>query len=147
MKGRNMLALIILVGGAVASFYCYTRLNQLLPMSDAAAVSKTEAHITAVNTPMVKKNQTVTEVKNDVRFAFTVHGKTYEGGYSIADRNKAPKMGAAEPVAYLTQRPDVFLRAAEYDDLPRQLKALRIMMWGFALIAMIAPFGVMKHGA
>jgi hypothetical protein len=72
MKTRNMLALLILVGGAAASFYCYTRLAALLPMM--ATVSAT------------------------------------------------PQMAA-------------------------ELVTLRALMWGFALIAMIAPFGVMKHGS
>ena len=147
MKPRNLLAVAILILGSLAAFYCYVRMAELLPMSNPDAVTKTDAKIIAVGTPMVKKNETVTEVKNAVRFAFNAGGKTIEGGYSLRDRNAAPAMGAAEPVVYVTKRPEVFLRAAEYADLPRQISALRWMMWGFALIAMIAPFMVMKHGA
>ena len=72
MKARNMLALAILVLGSLAAFYCYTRLNQLLPM--------------------------------------------------MATGNATPQMA-------------------------RELATLRAGMWIFALVAMIAPFGVMKHGA
>ncbi|MFZ4541014.1 MAG: hypothetical protein ACOYNL_04280 [Rickettsiales bacterium] len=145
MRKRNMLAVLLLVIGAGASFYCYSRLAQLLPMSDPAAVTRTEATIVSVNTPVVKKGQTITDVVNDVRFMFTAGGKKIEGGYNLKDRTKAPEKGAKEPVAYLTARPQVFLRGAEYDTLPKQLGALRFMMWGFALAAMVLPFAVMNH--
>jgi hypothetical protein len=82
-----------------------------------------------------------------VRFAFTVDGTTITGGYAVRGRDAAPEKGAAVPVAYRTDRPAIFLPLAEYEALPRQLSALRAMMWIFALIAMIAPFAVMKHGA
>ena len=146
MGKRNMWAVLILIGGAAASFYCYSRLSQLLPMSDADMVTKVEATITAVNTPMVKKGGTTSDVNNDVRFSFHASGKEYVGGYSIKGNDKAPATGATLPVVYYTSRPAIFLRQEEYDDLPRQLRALRIMMISFALIAIIAPFGVMKHG-
>ena len=147
MKPRNLLALLILVLGSIVAFYCYTRLAELLPMSDASRVEKTDARVVSVTTPMVKKGGAASTVVSEVRFAFTAHGKKIEGGYSIKDRAMAPKKGTKEPVAYRTDNPTIFLRAAEYDALPRQLSALRAMMWVFALIAMIAPFAVMKHGA
>jgi len=50
-----MLAIAILVVGSIAAFYCYTRLAELLPMSDATRIEKTNAVITKVVTPMVKK--------------------------------------------------------------------------------------------
>ena len=147
MKARNMLALIILVLGSVAAFYCYTRLAELLPMSNPDAVTRAEAKIISVDTPMVKKNETVSEVTSHVKFAFSAAGKTIEGGYLVRGIKEAPSKGDKEPVAYLTKRPEVFLRGADYDDLPRQLAALRWMMWGFALAALVLPFAVMKHGA
>ncbi len=147
MKARNMLALAILVLGSVAAFYCYTRLAELLPMSRPDAVTRVEANITRVDTPMVKKNETVSEVTSHVKFSFEASGRTIEGGYSVRDMKHAPSKGDTTPIAYLTAKPEVFLRGADYDDLPRQLAALRWMMWGFALLAMIGPFVVMKHGA
>lgn len=147
MHTRNKAAIAILVLGAVASFYCYTRLNAILPMSNPDAVTKIDAVIAEVHTPMVQKNQTVSEVQNDVRFIFRVEGKTIEGGYTLKDRNAAPKAGAKETIVYLTKNPRVFLRAEEYNDLPRQLSVLRILMMVFALAAIVLPFGVMKHGA
>lgn len=140
-----MLAIAILVGASLAAFFCYSRLAQLLPMSDASLVEKTQAAITEVRTPMVKKGQSTSDVVNDVRFTFRVDGTTIEGGYSIKDRNKAPEKGMKLPIAYRIDRPQVFLRGPEYDDLPRQLRALRLMMWGFALAAMVLPFAVMNH--
>jgi hypothetical protein len=147
MKARNMLAIAILILASVAAFYCYTRLAQLLPMSDAARVEKTQATITEVHTPMVKKGQSVTDVVSDVRFAFTVDGKTITGGYTVQGRDAAPAKGTTLEIAYRVDRPAVFLRGDDYADLPHQLAALRWMMWGFALIAMVMPFAVMKHGA
>jgi hypothetical protein len=146
MRKRNMLAVLILIGGAAASFYCYARLSQLLPMGDKDMVTPTVATVTAITTPMVKKGGSVSDVTNDVRFAFHAAGKTYQGGYNVKGRDKAPEMGAIVHVVYYTSRPNIFLRQEEYDDLPRQLKALRLMMITFALIAIVAPFGVMKHG-
>lgn len=144
MKPRNLLAIAILILGALASFYCYTRLGELLPMSDPASVTQTEARITEVTTPMVKKNQTPSEVTSEVHFAFTVAGKAVQGGYLV--RGEAlPEKGAGVPIAYLSTRPEVFLRAKDYADLPRQLTALRWMMFAFALVAMVLPFAVMKH--
>lgn len=145
MKKRNVLALAILVLGSVASFYCYTRMNELLPMSNPEAVTKTAAKITAVDVPMVKKGQSPSDALSDVRFAFKAAGKTIEGGYLVRDQKLAPEEGAKEPVVYLTKHPEIFLRAKDYDDLPRQLTALRWMMAGFALVAMVLPFAVMKH--
>lgn len=142
-----MLAYAILIVGSIAAFYCYSRLAELLPMSDATMVEKTDARITEVTTPMVKKGQNTSDVVSDVRFAFTVDGKKIEGGYSVRDRSKAPEKGAVVPIAYRVDRPAIFLQAAEYDALPRQLSALRIMMWGFALVAMVLPFFVMNHRA
>jgi hypothetical protein len=147
MKARNILALLILVLGSLAAFYCYMRLAELLPMSNPDAVTRAEAKIISVDTPMVKKNETVSEVTSHVKFAFKADGKTIEGGYLVRDLKHAPKKGDKEPIAYRTQRPEVFLRAKDYDDLPRQLAALRWMMWGFALSALVVPFAVMKHGA
>ncbi|MBX9726855.1 MAG: hypothetical protein K2X09_06280 [Rickettsiales bacterium] len=147
MRKRNMLAYAILIVGSIAAFYCYSRLAELLPMSDATMVEKTDARITEVITPMVKKGQSTSDVMSNVRFAFTVDGKTIEGGFSVKDREPAPKKGAVVPVAYRIDRPTIFLQAAEYDALPRQLSALRILMWGFALIAMVLPFFVMNHRA
>ena len=145
MGKRNMLAVLILIGGAAASFYCYARLSHVLPMSVPDLVTKTEATITQVHTPMVKKGGTTSDVNNAVQFTFHAAGKTYEGNTSIRGRDKAPEAGTKLPVVYFTSRPDIFLQQAEYDDLPRQLRALRIMMIGFALAAIIVPFGVMKH--
>ena len=142
-----MLAYAILIVGSIAAFYCYSRLAELLPMSDATMVEKTDARIIAVTTPMVKKGQNTSDVVSDVRFAFTVDGRTIEGGYSVKDRNAAPKKGAVLTVAYRIDRPQIFLPLAEYEALPRQLTALRIMMWAFALIAMVLPFFVMNHRA
>lgn len=147
MKGRNMLAILILVLGSAASFYCYTRLNDILPMSRAENVARAEAVITEVRTPMVKKNQGSNDVVNHVRFAFEASGQNIEGGYNIKGRNNAPEKGTSEPIVYRTDNPRIFLREAEYLDLPRQLTALRVMMFAFALAAMILPFAVMKHGA
>lgn len=141
-----MLALAILVLGAIASFISYSRLNALLPMSDPSLVSHTDAVIRSVTTPMVKKNQTVSEVQSAIAFTFEVDGKAIDGGYSVTGRNNAPQKGETLPIAYLTANPHVFLRAEEYRDLPRQLKALRMMMIVFALVAIIVPFGVMHHG-
>lgn len=141
-----MLALAILVLGSVASFYCYTRLNAILPMSRPDAVTRAEAVIAQVRTPMVKKGQNTSDVVNEVAFHFTANGQKIEGGYSIKDRAKAPEPGAREVVFYRSDNPNIFLREAEYNDLPRQLTALRVMMVAFALIAMILPFAVMKHG-
>lgn len=147
MKARNMLALAILVLGSLAAFYCYTRMAELLPMSNPDAVTKTHAKIIAVDTPMVKKNETVSEVTSHVKFSFEAHGKTIEGGYLVRDMKKAPEKGAKEPVVYVTANPEVFLRVKDYEDLPRQLSVLRYLMWGFALAALVLPFAVMKHGA
>ena len=61
--------------------------------------------------------------------------------------DKAPAMGAKLPVVYFTSRPNIFLREQDYHDLPNELRVLRILMIVFALISIIAPFGVMKHGA
>lgn len=142
-----MAAIAILIVGAAAALYCYSRLAQLLPMQDASAVKRADAVVTAVHTPMVKKTGTTSDVNNEVRFQFEVNGKRHEGFYSIRGRDKAPEVGAKEPVAYYTAQPSIFLRAAEYDDLPRQLMALRVMMAIFALAAMILPFFVMHHRA
>lgn len=147
MKLRNILALLILVLGSVAAFYCYVRLADLLPMSNPDTVTRVQARIVAVDTPMVKKNQAVSDVTSHVKFAFEAAGETIEGGYLVRELKQAPNKGDKEPVAYLTNRPEVFLRAKDYDDLPRQLAALRWMMWGFALAALVLPFAVMKHGA
>lgn len=147
MKARNMLAYAILIIGSIAAFYCYSRLAELLPMSDAAMVEKAGAVVTDVTTPMVKKGQGTSDVMSDVRFAFTVDGKKIEGGYSVRDRDGAPKKGEVVPVAYRIDRPEIFTRAAEYESLSRELSVLRIMMWVFALIAMVLPFFVMNHKA
>lgn len=145
MKKRNVLALAILVLGSVASFYCYTRMNELLPMSNPEAVTKATAKITTVDVPMVKKGQSTSDVLTDVRFTFAAAGSTITGGYLVRGMELAPKVGAKEPVVYLTKHPEIFLRAKDYDDLPRQLSALRWLMAGFALAAMVLPFAVMKH--
>lgn len=147
MKARNMLAIAILILGSIASFYCYARLNTLLPMSNPDAVTKANAVITAVHTPMVKKAQNTSDVMSNVTFHFTAQGQKIEGGYTLKDRSKAPEEGTKEPVVYLTKYPKIFLREEEYNDLPRQLSALRWMMAGFAIAAMLLPFAVMKHGA
>lgn len=147
MKGRNVLALVILVVGAAASFYCYTRLNQLLPMQDESAVTRTTATVGELHIPLVKKGQSRSDVKSDVNFSFEVAGQTYHGSYSLKGADKAVTHGMSEPIVYLTQHPSIFLREAEYNDLPRQLHALRWMMMAFGLAAMLLPFAVMKHGA
>jgi hypothetical protein len=147
MKPRNLLAIAILVLGSLAAFYSYTRLAELLPMSDPMLVEQTEAVVTEVTTPMVKKGQGVSDGVSAVRFTFEASGRTIEGGYSIKGRDAAPEKGAAVPIAYRIDRPEIFLPAADYDALPRELAGLRWMMWIFALVAMIAPFAVMKHGA
>lgn len=145
MKGRNMLALMILVLGAGASFYCYSRLSELLPMSDAQAVTKTQAVITDVHTPMVKKGETGSDVRSGVHFRFSANGMDVVGGYAPRGREKAPAVGETVPVVYLNANPKVFLEQAVYADLPRQLTMLRVMMVGFAVVAMFLPFVVMKH--
>lgn len=147
MKARNMLAILILILGSAASFYCYTRLNAILPMANPDAVTRAEAVVEQVRTPMVKKGQNVSDVVSEVRFHFAAQGQKIEGGYSIKGRDNAPKKGAREPVVYRNADPKIFLREAEYNDLPRQLKALRMMMVAFALAALVLPFAVMKHGA
>lgn len=140
-----MLAYAILIFGSLAAFYCYTRLAELLPMSDATLVEKADARITEVITPMVKKGQGTSDVMSEVRFAFTVDGKTIEGGFSVKGRTLAPEKGSVVPVAYRIDRPSVFLQMEQYEALPRELMALRVMMWGFALAAMVLPFAVMNH--
>lgn len=140
-----MLAYAILIVGSIAAFYCYSRLSDILPMGDASLVEKTDARVTKVRTPMVKTGQSVSDVANEVGFAFTVDGSTIEGSYTVKGRDAAPKKGDAVPVAYRIDRPEIFLRAAEYEGLPRELAALRILMWVFALGAMVLPFFVMNH--
>lgn len=142
-----MLAYAILIVGSIAAFYCYSRLSDILPMGDATLIEKTDAHVTAVRTPMVKTGQSVSDVASEVAFAFTVDGKKIEGSFSIKVGEAAPKKGEAVPVAYRIDRPEIFLRGAEYDALPRELMALRILMWVFALGAMVLPFFVMNHNA
>lgn len=142
-----MLAYAILILGSIAAFYCYSRLSDLLLMRDATMVEKADAVITDVTTPMVKKGQNTSDVVSDVRFAFTVDGKKIDGGYSIKDRSAAPEKGGVVPIAYRIDNPKIFLHAAEYDALPRELLALRILMWAFALGAMVLPFLVMNHRA
>ena len=137
MKPRNLLAIAILVLGSLAAFYCYTRLAALLPMSDATRVERGQARVVEVVTPMVKKGQGVSDSVSAVRLTFEASGRTIEGGYSIKGRDAAPEKGAAVPIAYRIDRPEIFLPAAEYDALPTQLSALRWMVWIFALIAMI----------
>lgn len=140
-----MLAYAILIVGSIAAFYCYSRLSDILPMGDASLVEKTDARVTKVTTPTVKTGQSVSDVASEVSFAFTVDGTTIEGSYTVKGRDAAPKKGDAVPVAYRIDRPEIFLRAAEYDGLPRELLALRILMWVFALGAMVLPFFVMNH--
>jgi hypothetical protein len=79
MKPRNLLALAILVLGSIAAFYCYTRLAELLPMSDATQVERAEARVVEVVTPMVKKGQGVSDVRSAVRLTFEASGRTIEG--------------------------------------------------------------------
>ncbi len=146
MGKRNILAVTILIGGTAASFYCYARLAQLLPMSDADAVTHVEATITKVSAPMVKKGENTSDVNNDVYFMFQAAGSDYTGNYSVRGYDKAPERNTKLPVVYYTSRPAIFLQQAEYDDLPQQLQVLRILMISFALVAIIAPFGVMRHG-
>lgn len=142
-----MLAYAVLIVGSIAAFYCYSRLSDILPMGDATLVEKTDAHVTAVRTPMVKTGQSARDVVSEVGFAFTVDGKTIEGSFSVTGGEAAPKKGELVPVAYRIDRPEIFLRAAEYEGLPRELMALRILMWVFALGAMVLPFFVMNHNA
>lgn len=141
-----MLAYGILIIGALASFYCYTKLSALLPMRDPAAVTHADAHITNVQTPMVKKGQSVSDVTSQVTFSFHVGERDYLGGYSVRHPQPLPKVGAAEPVVYVTQHPAIFLRAEEYKTLPRQLTALRWMIGIFAIAAMFLPFVVLGTG-
>ncbi len=141
-----MIAYGILIIGALASFYCYTKLSALLPMRDAAAVTHADATITSVLTPMVKKGQNVSDVKSQVLFRFTVAGRDYIGGYNLSGAAALPDVGAVEPVVYLTRTPSVFLRKAEYDDLPRQLAVLRWMIGIFAVAALFLPFVVLGFG-
>lgn len=145
MKAGNMLAYAILIFGSLAAFYCYSRLSDILPMSDATLIEKTDAHVTVVRTPMVKTGQSARDVASEVVFAFTVDGKTIEGSFFIKSGGAAPKKGDAVPVAYRIDRPSVFLQVAEYEALPRELMVLRILMWVFALGAMVLPFFVMNH--
>ena len=130
MAKRNMVAVMILIVGSMASFYSYSRLSQLLPMSDADRVTKTQA--------------TITQVPDEVRFTFQAAGKEYTGSYTRQDHDTT--IGTKVPVVYYTSRPNIVLQQKEYDALPGELRMLRIMMFGFALTAVIAPFGVMKHG-
>ncbi len=147
MRKRNMLAYAILIVGSIAAFYCYSRLSDILPMGDATRIEKTDARVTKVTTPTVKTGQSVSDVASEVGFAFTVDGKKIEGSFSIRGGEATPKKGETVPVAYRIDRPEIFLRAAEYEGLPRELAALRILMWVFALGAMILPFFVMNHKA
>lgn len=141
-----MLALAILVVGAGASFFCYTRLSAILPMSQPNSVTHATATIETVQTPMIKKGQSGSDVVNDVRYSFSVNEQKIEGAYTLKDRSKAPAIGDKEPIVYLSANPRVFLREEEYRDLPRQITALRVMMVAFALTALVLPFAVMKHG-
>jgi hypothetical protein len=146
MKGRFMLIVILFLAAAGAAFYCNYRLGQIAPMADAGAVVKTDAVITQVYTPMVKKNETTSEVVNQITFAFTVDGKEIIGGYELRDRNKAPELGTKEPVVYLAADPAVFLRAGEYEDLPRQLTALKVMRVLFGIAALGLPLLMRRRG-
>lgn len=145
MKGRFMLILVLFFCFAGASYYCSYRLGQIAPMQTQPVV-KTDATITQVYTPMVKKNETTSEVVNQITYAFTVDGREYTGGYELRDRNKAPELGAKEPIVYLASNPAVFLRAGEYDDLPRQITALKVMMWLFGLASLGVPLLLRKRG-
>ena len=146
MDRRNRLAVAILIGGALASFLCYQRISELVPMSVPDMVTSTQATVTQVHIPMVKKGGTTGEATNTVRFTYQAAGKRYDGTMSIRDHDNPPEMGAKLPVVYFTRQPDIVLQQAEYDDLPRELRVLRILMIVFALTAIIAPFAVMKHG-
>lgn len=143
MRKRPILAYAILVIGALASFVCYTRLSNLLPMREADAVTHTQATITEVVTPMIKKDQTGSDVASRVIFRFAASGKEIVGGMSVRDRDHAPAKGDTLSVVYLTARPQVFLPAEEYAQLPHQLTVLRALMIGFALAAMVLPFVVL----
>ena len=145
MKSRNLLAVLILIGGTAASYHCYTRLTQLVPMSNPEAVTKAEATITAIRTPTIKKGETTSDLKHNVHYRFQAGGKPYDGGYDVRGSDAVPDVGDMEHVVYYTKRPIIHLREAEYIDLPRQLGALRIMMLAFALAAIVLPFGVMNH--
>ena len=147
MKSRNLLAIAILVLGSIAALYSYSRLAQLLPMSDPGRIETTQAVITDITAPMIKKGESSSDVASHVRLAFKASGRTITGGYTLTGREQVPEKNAHVDVAYRVDRPEVFLRATEYEELPRELSALRWMMWIFALIAMIAPFAVMKHGS
>jgi hypothetical protein len=142
-----MLAYAILIVGSIAAFYCYSRLSDILPMGDATLIEKTDARVMKVTTPMVKTGQSARDGASEVGFAFTVDGKSIEGSFSITGGEAIPKKGEAVPVAYRIDRPEIFLRATEYEGLPRELSALRILMWVFALGAMVLPFFVMNHKA
>lgn len=141
-----MLAYGILIIGALASFYCYTKLAALLPMRDESAVTHADAQITSVQTPMVKKGQSVSDVTSQITFRFQVGERDYLGGYSVRHPQAVPEVGAAEPVVYVTRQPSIFLRAEEYKTLPRQLAALRWMIGIFAVIALFLPFVVLGTG-
>ena len=140
-----MLAYAILIVGSIAAFYCYSRLSDILPMGDASLVEKTDARVTELRTPTVKTGQSVSDVASEVGFAFTVDGTTIEGSYTVKGRDATPNKGDVVPLAYRIDNPKIFLHAAEYQGLPRELLALRILMWVFALGAMVLPFFVMNH--
>lgn len=145
MKGRFMIAVVVFIVGIVAAGYCYVRLQAILPMGDPQAVTAVQAVIQSVHTPMIKKGQNGSDSVSEVRFAFEVQGRSIEGAYTVKGRTAAPMQGAEEPVVYLTADPQVFLRAAEYQDLPRQLMALRVMMVVFALAALVVPAVLMRQ--
>lgn len=138
-----MIAYAVLILGALASFVCYTRLSALLPMKEEAAVTRTQATVTEVTTPMIKKGEVGSDVMSQVQLRFHAGGQEVEGGYRTIRGEAAPAKGGALEVVYLTKNPRVFLRGTEYADLPRQLTMLRVMMAVFALTAMILPFVIL----
>jgi hypothetical protein len=125
-----------------AAFYCYMRLQHLTPMRDPARVTRANATITEVITPMVQKGQSTSDVVNQIRFRFEVDGHEVLGGYSLRDRSKAPEVGAVVLIVYLTARPSIFLQADAYASLPRQLMALRVM----AVLFTVAAFALVIVG-
>lgn len=140
-----MLAYGILVVGALASFYCYTRLAALLPMRDPTNVTEAQARVTKISQKTIQKSQVQSDVPATVDFQFTVQDHVYHGSYKVRATEKMPVPGDVEPIAYVTAAPNVFLRLDEYRRIPSQLTALRAMLAAFALAAMVLPFVVLAR--
>ena len=145
METRFVFGILVMLLAIAAAAFCHQRLSALRPMRDTNEVSKAVATVTRVTTPMVKRDQATRDVKSDVDLRFTAQGREIHGSYSIRGRNNAPQEGSTEAVVYRTAQPEIFLRATEYDDLPRQLSALNVMRFGFLVGALVALWFALKR--